>query len=262
MARTSFQSQPFSSRDGVRQRAAEDGEQLQANHQPGGKSPRPRRHRPSGLLQRPWRASLARPRRAGVQFSKAPSLAEFPCPNQSKGRCRDPAKAPPLVAGASARPCRQGEPGQARTPDAPQPLLSSPGTGQAMLRPPPSTLRPPRTRLRRLTLRCRAQGRVFSPFSDQHALPVHLPAGPGAGHGARDVGSAGCQHAAAPDLPPGERTEGRPSVSKGPPRQLGSEEATDLLSPAAPGSSSTNGLCSAQPRSGSAFPGFALASAD
>lgn len=37
-SRVSFHFQPFSSRDGVCQGASEDGKQLQANHQPGGKS--------------------------------------------------------------------------------------------------------------------------------------------------------------------------------------------------------------------------------
>ena len=36
--RMSFHFQPFSSRNGVCQGASEDGKQLQANHQPGGKS--------------------------------------------------------------------------------------------------------------------------------------------------------------------------------------------------------------------------------
>lgn len=50
-----------------------------------------------------------------------------------------------------------------------------------------------------------AQG-AFSCSPDQHAFPVHLPAGAGAGHGARDLGAAGGHHAAAPNLPPGEGT--------------------------------------------------------
>lgn len=78
--------------------------------------------------------------------------------------------------------------------------------------------------------RAGAQGGGFSRSPGQHAFPVHLPAGPGAGYGARDVSSAGSQHPAEPNLPPGERTKG---VSEG--SFLGGEEAGGLLSPSATG---------------------------
>lgn len=60
----------------------------------------------------------------------------------------------------------------------------------------------------------RAQG-VFSCSPDQHAFPVHLPAGAGAGHGAWDVDAAGGHHTAAPNLPPGEGTRGGLSPALG-----------------------------------------------
>lgn len=60
----------------------------------------------------------------------------------------------------------------------------------------------------------RAQG-AFSCSPDQHAFPVHLPAGTGAGHGAWDVDAAGGHHTAAPNLPPGEGTRGGLSPALG-----------------------------------------------